>query len=414
MKNIFSRISFIVHEKQEFNSANSILTAISGGQDSIVLLLVLIHLNSLYNFSLHILYCNHFWQKKNFYTLIQVFKISYLLNKNIHFTVPKNLVSSELSAHLWRKKNFYKIANFLKLNTLILAHSATDQLETSFWHLCRGTSPTGVLSLKENSQLNFQNNENDLVLMPIKMSIIKKNKKRISSSLIFWPLKLKKITIKKSLNFNNTIFYDTKDVINLAPGKIHKKKILPHINLILFKNNILKKLPLKKQLQSNSSVYLYNQNKIITYYNFNKQISLQIQIKRPLINFYRSMIKNLIVNYNLPMITDETNFSLNIMRNKIRLLIFPLVRNYIHKFIDFHFKNYIDIITSEQNYLIQLNQKITQFYCNHPELVKSILLLPIAIQMSVIKTISEQYTNKQIKKAQLEEILISANQFNKK
>lgn len=399
MKNIFSRISFIVHEKQILGSSNTILSGISGGQDSMVLFLIIIHLNYLSNFPLHIIYCNHFWQKKNFYTLIQVFKISYLLNKNIHITVPKTSVASENRARLWRKNNFYQIANFLNLNTLILAHSATDQIETSFWHLCRGTSPTGLLSLKENSNFNLNNNEN--YLLPIQVYTTKKTNKIISADLIFWSVKVKKISKKKCLNIkirNNDLN--------------HKKNFLQNNTLNLFENYAMKRSTSKKKVTSYSYVYLHT--KIINYYNFSQQKSLQIEVKRPLITFYRSVIKKIAIKSNLPIITDETNISLKIMRNKIRLLIFPLLRNYIHQLTDFHIKNYVDITTSEQNYFTELTRKITEFYCNYPTLVNSVLLLPKGIKMLLIKIIIERYSRKQIKKKQIDKILISAHKFNRK
>ena len=399
MKNIFPRISFIVHEKQILSSANTILSGISGGQDSIVLFLILMHLNYLWNFPVHLIYCNHFWQKKNFYTLIEVFKFSYLFNKNIHITVPKTSISSENTARLWRKKNFYQIANFLNLNTLILAHSATDQLETSFWHLCRGTSPSGLLSLKENSNFNLQNDENYLV--PIKIYTTKKTNKIISSNLIFWSLKVKQINQKRYLNSRNTY---------LNPNK--KKIFLQNNTLILYENYITKQSISKKHLASYSSTYC--DNKIINYYNFRQRKSFHIEVKRPLIIFYRSVIKKIAIKSNLPIITDETNISLKIIRNKIRLLIFPLLRKYIHQRTDFHLKNYIDITISEQKYFTQLTHKVTAFYCNNPTLVNSIWFLPKGVKMALIKNIIERYSGKQIKKKQIEKILIIANKFNKK
>ena len=106
-KNI-SRISFIVHQKQIFNVFDNLICGISGGQDSLLLVLILYHLKHLYNLELTLIYCNHFWHIKNFYIVLQLLKISYLINSPINIIVPTNKLNSEEDGHFWRKKIFFQ------------------------------------------------------------------------------------------------------------------------------------------------------------------------------------------------------------------------------------------------------------------------------------------------------------------
>ena len=148
MKNHLSRISFIVHQKKIFNVSDNLIIGISGGQDSIVLLLLIYHLKNYYKLKLNLVYCNHLWQKKNFYALFELLKISYTLNVSINHIIGKTEIRSEDEGHFWRQKNFFQVGNYFNIPFIALGHSATDQIETALWHFLRGTSPKGLTSLK--------------------------------------------------------------------------------------------------------------------------------------------------------------------------------------------------------------------------------------------------------------------------
>src|SRR6476620_4910099 len=119
MKKNISRISFIVHEKQIFNVFDNLICGISGGQDSILLVLILYHLKHLYKLQLTLIYCNHFWQVKNFYIVLQLLKISYLINSPINIIVPNNKINSEEDGHFWRKEKFFQTLNYCQVNELL-------------------------------------------------------------------------------------------------------------------------------------------------------------------------------------------------------------------------------------------------------------------------------------------------------
>ena len=370
MKKNISRISFIVHQKQIFNVFDNLICGISGGQDSLLLVLILYHLKHLYNFELTLIYCNHFWDIKNFYIVLQLLKISYLINNPINIIVPQNKINSEEAGYFWRKKEFFQILNYSQANDLVLGHTLNDQTETALWHFLRGTSPKGLLALKSRSY--FQVNQvPNLVLNlspfrennPQQKFLLHNTICKTAKQYIFWPKTIIVNSLKLNINF----------------------KILKH-------NFCTKKSSISIHTRKNN-YYLYTQTVI------NQELP---QIRRPLLNFSRSTVAKIIQINNLPIINDSTNQSKKLIRNKFRLILIPLFHYYIHRRSENQIKKYINISEEEQKYLDQLNRKLIQYYCNNPEFIKSFKILPIGLQRLCIRKLFENYTFKQLKMRHIE------------
>ena len=360
MKQIISQISFIVHQKKIFYPSNNLLCAISGGQDSFLLFIIFLHLKSTLILKLELVYCNHFWKQNNFYSLVELIKISYLTNIPINVAVTENTLNSEKKSRIWRRKNFSRIAIFSKVENLLTGHTASDQIETAIWHLLRGTSPKGLISLKQKTDLHYP---------------ALKNQCFVSES--------KKIALSGSSKYKK--FCKTL-VWNRA---IH--------------NFSLKKKVLKNDCFRNDRVmnYYYSPpTKLVSYFFSNKKLN-KINIIRPLIDFHREEIRQLIKENRFPIIIDNTNQSAEITRNKIRLLLMPLFRFYFQTNCDFQLKKYLTITTEEQKFLNQLLFKILESYCNQPEFLQSIKTLPRTLQSKCLEYLLNSYSRKQIQFAQI-------------
>lgn len=365
MKKNISRISFIVHEKQIFNVFDNLICGISGGQDSILLVLILYHLKHLYKLQLTLVYCNHFWQVKNFYIVLQLFKIAYLINSPINIIVPNNKINSEEDGHFWRKEKFVQTLNYCQVNDLLLGHTLNDQIETALWHFLRGTSPKGLLALQPTSYFQANQVPNSVTNLT---TFGEKNKKikfllqnticKTAIEYIFWPKQI--ILNSVDLNIN----------LKIGQDQFFLKRQSRHINT-------------KK-----SNYYLYDRKAI------NRELP---KITRPLLNFSRSTVAKIIKTNELPIINDSTNQSKKLMRNKIRLILIPLFHYYIHNTSENQIKKYINISEEEQKYLDQLNRKLIGYYCNNPDLINSLKLLPIGLQRVCIRKLFEKYTLKQFK-----------------
>lgn len=390
MKNNISRISFIVHEKKIFNISDNLLIGISGGQDSILLLIILCHLQKIYQLKFNLIYCNHLWQNKNFYTLFELLKISYTLNAPINHIITKIGIASEEEGHFWRQKNFFQLGNYYNIPFIVLGHSATDQIETALWHFFRGTSPTGLTSLKTINLFQLNNFENKLTKLNFYNSKSVKRKflsKRILSTVM-------------SGNLTQVALQSRQSQITQASLMPGMRSFSTSAKKCSYKSNAVRQ---KKYFLDKTQTFSY----FYYFYNIEAQTQQNYILHRPLLDFYRSSISMLINQNQLPFIHDITNQSKRVIRNKIRLILMPLFHYYIQKKAEIHIKNFLNINNIEQKYLNTLSLTIIESYINNPSLIKSLIYLPSSIQQLCIKKILEKYTSKQLKFYYIEEIYTS-------
>lgn len=395
MKQIISQISFNVHEKNILSPTSNILCTISGGQDSILLLFILVHLKKTLDVNLELIYCHHFWQKLNFYSAQQLFNIGYFLNMPLYISIAHSNLISEEKARLWRRKNFFRVVNFSQSKILVTGHNATDKIETGIWHLLRGTSPNGIISLKQNSSLI----ENSFFVSSFQN---KKNSFKIST---------KKFLKKKSWTRIVRIYvyseYET------SQGVLHTKREAPRITLqaksqatetILYTKQEVTQVPFDFKILNKANSDFTNKKKSFFYCCFFKK-SNTIEIIRPLLSYYREDIGQIVKENKLPVLIDTTNGSLKLARNKIRLLILPLFQYYLKKNCNNQIVQYLDLTNEEQKFLSELLLKTIKSYCQQPALIQSLFQLPQAIQYKIIHYLLNQYIMKQTTKKQITNIL---------
>ena len=165
-------------KKKLLKSNQSLILAISGGQDSISLLFIFIQLKDQWNWKLSIIYCNHLWQKDSFYTMLHLFKLSYLLDLPLYLAVTLQKVLTEQKARNWRSLTFQRITGFYLFSVIVTGHSKSDRIETGFFNLFRGSGTQGVSSLNwtkvKTKESNFKLNKKNYTQISIKSETKKK------------------------------------------------------------------------------------------------------------------------------------------------------------------------------------------------------------------------------------------------
>jgi tRNA(Ile)-lysidine synthase TilS/MesJ len=126
----------------------SVLLSVSGGQDSICLLLLFIQLRRQWSLLLGIVWCNHLWQKDSFYTMYHLVKVSISLRIPCYFLITSKSVWNEEKARQWRQDSIHRICSFYKYKTYTLGHSGSDRIESVLFHLIRGSGTQGLSTLK--------------------------------------------------------------------------------------------------------------------------------------------------------------------------------------------------------------------------------------------------------------------------
>ena len=138
-------------------SNSTLLLAVSGGQDSMALLKLIIDLKRLHKWQVEIWHGNHQWHAKSEKTEEEL-KL-WCLKNQISFhsdKADKKEVANEEKARDWRYKNLILKAKFLSSKNIhfpctriLTGHTATDRAETVIMNLARGTDLTGLTTLKE-------------------------------------------------------------------------------------------------------------------------------------------------------------------------------------------------------------------------------------------------------------------------
>lgn len=126
----------------------------SGGQDSTVLLLLISVLQNQYKYNLFNIYCNHLWQRSSLQLIIHLSRIHFI--HEIHFIIitPLFKLMNENLSRNWRYNTLARLACFSSFEYTLVAHTSTDQIESFFLNICRGSGPVGLTTLK-TEQINY-------------------------------------------------------------------------------------------------------------------------------------------------------------------------------------------------------------------------------------------------------------------
>ncbi len=169
----------------------SLLIAVSGGQDSMALLGLLIDLKRLYKWRLEVWHGNHGWHASSEEVLQGVHQ--WCKKNNIPFNsskAKKNEAKNEKSAREWRYKELTITAEQLSLRTpdkpfhrVITGHTGSDRAETFLLNLARGTDLSGLSSMRSIRLLNSSYHQNQLKLVRPLLGFTRKQTEQICSEL---------------------------------------------------------------------------------------------------------------------------------------------------------------------------------------------------------------------------------------
>ncbi len=123
-----------------------ILIAVSGGQDSVCLLKLLVDLQEKWGWTLAIAHCDHGWRldagiAEHVQTLAHRFGLP------CHLQSASGLKETEAAARVWRYQALVEMAEMGGFNYIVTGHSRSDRAETFLYNLMRGSGSDGLQSL---------------------------------------------------------------------------------------------------------------------------------------------------------------------------------------------------------------------------------------------------------------------------
>lgn len=126
-----------------------ILVAVSGGQDSLCLIKLLLDLQSKWDWHLGIAHCDHGWRPDSQANAQHVAKLAQTWNTTFYLqTASEDLsINSEAKARNWRYQVLADIALEYNYNCIVTGHTASDRAETLLYNLMRGSGADGLQAL---------------------------------------------------------------------------------------------------------------------------------------------------------------------------------------------------------------------------------------------------------------------------
>lgn len=146
----------LIIEKHLFLPNDKILIAVSGGQDSMLLVTLLNHLQPFWNWQLAIVHCDHRWQSNSFTHSCQIYRLASVLKKPIYIIISTLTLMNENHARYWRYSNIYQICIKKNYTSISLGHTKSDKVETFFLNCLRGSGLKGLESIKWKRDLTIR------------------------------------------------------------------------------------------------------------------------------------------------------------------------------------------------------------------------------------------------------------------
>nr|YP_010933194.1 hypothetical chloroplast RF62 [Nitella hyalina]APP89466.1 hypothetical protein [Nitella hyalina]WKT08440.1 hypothetical chloroplast RF62 [Nitella hyalina] len=149
-----NRIDHILIERKLLLSRQKVLIAVSGGRDSIILLILLLQLRSNWEWEIGVINCNHMWNDFSRIASSHVSQLAYQMKVNYYQSVSPCYYRKEQKARRWRYKVFQRVAYLHGYDIIITAHTASDRVETLLYNFFKGSSTDGLQSLSWKRNLH--------------------------------------------------------------------------------------------------------------------------------------------------------------------------------------------------------------------------------------------------------------------
>jgi len=157
---IHAKIHRTIRSRHLFERNQRLLVAVSGGQDSLCLIKLLLDLKSKWGWYVGIAHCDHRWRPDSQANAQHVENLAQTWGVSFYLETATQLVNSEASARNWRYQALSAIAQKNNYQYIVTGHTASDRAETLLYNLIRGTGADGLQALTWQRPLT-----NDIMLV---------------------------------------------------------------------------------------------------------------------------------------------------------------------------------------------------------------------------------------------------------
>jgi tRNA(Ile)-lysidine synthase len=144
---LHARLHQTIRQRTLLDKNQAVLVAVSGGQDSLCLIQLLLDLQPKWNWKLAIAHCNHRWRSDSQANVEYVAHLADTWGLPFYLHVADPSPATEAEARSWRYEGLTRIATQEDYTAIVTGHTASDRAETLLFNLIRGSGADGLQSL---------------------------------------------------------------------------------------------------------------------------------------------------------------------------------------------------------------------------------------------------------------------------
>lgn len=144
---LHAKIHRTIRSRHLFERNQRLLVAVSGGQDSLCLIKLLLDLQSKWGWDLGIAHCDHCWRSDSEANAHHVENLARSWDIPFYLETANKPINSEAAARDWRYQALSAIAQANNYQYIVTGHTASDRAETLLYNLIRGTGADGLQAL---------------------------------------------------------------------------------------------------------------------------------------------------------------------------------------------------------------------------------------------------------------------------
>lgn len=144
---LHDRVHQTIRQRQLLQPHQRILIAVSGGQDSLCLMQVMLALQPLWQWDLAIAHCNHQWRTDSTANAEYVQHLAKERNLPFFCRVATKPMAGEAMARQWRYQVLTDIGVEHHYSAVVTGHTGSDRAETLLYNLLRGSGSDGLQAL---------------------------------------------------------------------------------------------------------------------------------------------------------------------------------------------------------------------------------------------------------------------------
>ncbi len=128
-------------------SNQRLLVAVSGGQDSLCLIKMLLDLQPKWGWNLGVAHCDHRWRADSEASANHVEQLAKNWGISYYLQIASRIPKTEAAARQWRYQALTEIAIARNYPYIVTGHTASDRAETLLYNLIRGSGADGLSAL---------------------------------------------------------------------------------------------------------------------------------------------------------------------------------------------------------------------------------------------------------------------------